>query len=108
VVQAVTGRADFLVDLEAALQGAAVIGAERTFERELLGLGFQAGGADAFRQGGGGGEQSCGQTEGEGEPHVVAHLSPPSPRTDCAMEAGSFLGVSTRPTMGISTQKKPK
>ena len=52
MLQAVAGGADFLIDLEAALQGAAVIGAERAFEAELLILGMMAGGGAVGRESG--------------------------------------------------------
>ena len=68
--EAVTGRADFLVDLEAALQGAAVIGAERAFEREVHVLGRQRlVGVDA-RSAGADGQRGRGQSRAaRGEAH---------------------------------------
>jgi hypothetical protein len=57
------GGADFLVDLIAALQGAAVIGAEGAFEGELLLLGRQALGVDAFGKNRRRGQQADSETE---------------------------------------------
>ena len=109
VLERVAGAADFLVDLKAALQGAAIIGAERTFEGELLLLGRQAVGiVGCLRQRGGGDTKSQGEAQRETKWEVLHGSHSYSPSTGWEMEAGNGLGVSKMPTSGMIGKKKPK
>src|SRR6185312_7970924 len=106
VVQGMAGRADFLIDLKAALQGAAVIGAEGPLEGELHGLDRIARGVDGGQGGRRGEDRDC-QAERKNDAHHGSHSAAAgTPSTDWAMEAGSFFGVSISPTIGMISQKK--
>ena len=104
--------------MEAALQGTAVIGAERPLEREGNVLGMQPCRAHCLL-GEGGGDKRGGRDQAKGnaerslvEAYDVSHSAgreedaAESPSTDWAIEAGSFFGVSIRPTIGRISQKK--
>ena len=102
--EAVAGGADFLIDLKAALQGAAVIGAERAFKGEVHILGRQAGGIHRRARPVPPASRPDCQCERKSYAHRFSHsaaAAAESPSTDWAMEAGSFFGVSIRPTMGM-------
>ncbi len=118
-VEAVTGRADFLVDLEAALQGRAVIGAEGTFEGEATPVWPEARlpvAASAARRG----SRRTAIAATRAIPRRRAMRIPYSPysaaagaaasrpSTALAMLSGRGLGVSIRPTIGRISQKKAK
>src|SRR6185312_8630350 len=98
----------FLVDLEAALQGAPVIGAERPFEGEFHILGLEAVGVYLLRRRGGGDADGQGQAQCETKCDVRHGSHSYSPSTGWEMEAGNGFGVSNRPTSGMIGKKKPK
>ena len=106
-IEAVTGGADFLVDLETTLHGRAVICAERTVERKAHILGrHRLAEIDGLRVCCS--RQGQERSKGERERFHIRHPHSAGLSTGCAMEAGSGFGVSMRPSSGMISQKKPK
>ena len=111
VVEAVAGRADFLIDLEAALQRAAVVGAERPVEGEVHVLGRQPRGVE--RAGAGAAGQKAAKPGREEERMRIMVLTRQGPRRVRRARIERWRreaswAFRSGPTIGMISQKKAK
>ena len=115
--EAVTDLADLAVDLEAALQLGAIVFAERPGERPLVGRRRRRAVVLRLRRSGKGGERDGESEDGArnghgGFPRASFHyaltpdaLTPDGGSTESAIEFGSGLVFSTRPSTGRMIRK---